>query len=138
SERSLLPPERVSIEMPPLRERQEDIPQLVAYFVDRYARKVGKTIENIDERTIEILQGHDWPGNIRELQNVIERFVIICESETFTIDESWLHRETSKRPHQAQSLAGDLAAHEREMIEAALAASRGRVSGASGAAAKLG
>ena len=75
------------IEMPALRERQEDIPLLVAYFVDRYARKVGKTIENIDERTFEILQGYGWPGNIRELQNVIERFVIICESETFAIDE---------------------------------------------------
>ena len=126
------------IEMPPLRERREDIPLLAAYFVDRYARKVGKTIENIDERTLEILQGYSWPGNIRELQNVIERFVIICESETFAIDESWLGRETPKPSHSVQSLAGDLAAHEREMIEAALAASGGRVSGPSGAAAKLG
>src|SRR5882762_6474716 len=126
------------IEMPALRERQEDIPLLLAYFVDRYARKAGKAIENIDERTFEILQGYRWPGNIRELQNVIERSIIICESETFAIDESWLRRETPKPPHPVQSLADDLAAHEKETIETALAASGGRVSGPSGAAAKLG
>ncbi len=126
------------IEMPPLRERPEDIPLLAAYFVDRYARKAGKTIENIDERTLEIFQTYGWPGNIRELQNVIERFVIICESETFAIDESWLRRETPKPPQPVQSFAGDLAAHERERIETALAASGGRVAGPSGAAAKLG
>jgi len=103
-----------------------------------YAQKAGKTIGNIDERTLEILQGYSWPGNIRELQNVIERFVIICESDTFAIDESWLRQGTPKPPPPAQSLAGDLAAHEREMIETALAASGGRVSGPSGAAAKLG
>jgi len=126
------------IEMPALRERQEDIPLLVAYFVDRYARKAGKTIGNIDQRTLEILQGYSWPGNIRELQNVIERSVVICETETFAIDESWLRRERPKPPHPVQSLADDLVAREREMIETALAASRGRVSGPSGAAAKLG
>jgi formate hydrogenlyase transcriptional activator len=126
------------IEMPPLRERQEDIPLLVAYFVDRYARKAAKTIGNIDERTLEILQHYSWPGNIRELQNVIERSVIICETETFAIDESWLLQESAKPPRPAQSLAGDLAAREREIIETALAASQGRVSGPSGAAAKLG
>jgi transcriptional regulator of acetoin/glycerol metabolism len=126
------------IEMPPLRERQEDIPLLVAYFVDRYARKAGKTIENIDARTFEIFQGYSWPGNIRELQNVIERSVVICETATFAIDESWLRRELPKAPRPVQSLADDLATREREMIETALAASRGRVSGRSGAAAKLG
>jgi len=126
------------IEMPALRERQEDIPLLVAYFVDRYARKAGKTIGNIDQRTLEILQGYSWPGNIRELQNVIERSVVICETETFAIDESWLRRELPKPPHPVQSLADDLVGREKEMIETALAASRGRVSGPSGAAAKLG
>ena len=124
------------IEMPALRERQEDIPLLVAYFVDRYARKVGKTIESVDEHTIEILRGYGWPGNIRELQNVIERSVIVCETATLTIDESWL-RKLSNPPHPVRSLA-DLASREREMIETALTASRGRVSGPSGAAAKLG
>jgi transcriptional regulator of acetoin/glycerol metabolism len=126
------------IEMPPLRERQEDIPLLVAYFVDRYARKVGKTIRNIDQPTFEIFQGYGWPGNIRELQNVIERSVVICETETFAIDESWLRRELPKAPRPVQSLADDLATRERERIETALAASHGRVSGPSGAAAKLG
>src|SRR5213594_812834 len=126
------------IEIPSLRERQEDTPLLVAYFVDRYARKAGKTIGNIDQRTLEILQGYSWAGNIRELQNVIERSVVICETETFAIDESWLRRELPQPPHPVQSLADDLAAREREVIETALAASGGRVSGPSGAAAKLG
>src|SRR5207244_12074870 len=101
------------IEMPALRERPEDIPLLGAYFVDRYARKAGKTIGNIDQRTLEILQGYSWPGNIRELQNVIERSVVICETETFAIDESWLRRELPKPPNPGQSLAGDLAARDR-------------------------
>jgi transcriptional regulator of acetoin/glycerol metabolism len=126
------------IEMPPLRERQDDIPLLLAYFVARYARKAGKTIQDIDEHTLDVLQSYSWPGNIRELQNVIERSVIICETETFAIDESWLRRESPKPSHPVQSLAGDLVAREREMIETALAASGGRVSGPSGAAAKLG
>jgi transcriptional regulator of acetoin/glycerol metabolism len=126
------------IEMPPLRERREDIALLVAYFVDRYARKVGKTIGNIDQRTFEIFQGYSWPGNIRELQNVIERSVVICETETFVVDESWLRRELPRAPRPVQSLADDLASREREKIETALAASRGRVSGPFGAAAMLG
>ncbi len=131
------------IEMPPLRERPEDIPLLAAYFVDRYARKAGKPIGNIDPRTFEIFRGYSWPGNVRELQNVIERSVVTCETETFAIDENWLRRdwlrrELQKPPRSGESLAGDLAAHEREMIETALAASGGRVSGPSGAAAKLG
>src|SRR5262249_56354182 len=96
--------------MPPLRERQEDIPLLVAYFVDRYARKAGKTIANIDERTLETLQGYAWPGNIRELQNVIERSLITCETETLAIDGSWLRRESPGPPQPVHSLAEDLVA----------------------------
>ncbi len=126
------------IEMPPLRERQEDIPLLVAYFVDRYARKAGKTIQNLDGRTLEILQSYAWPGNVRELQNVIERSVIVCETETFTIDESWLRRESHKAQLPVQPLAEELVARERQLIEAALGDTKGRVSGPSGAAAKLG
>ena len=126
------------IEVPPLRERQENIPLLVAYFVDRYARKAGKTIENIDKRTLEILQGYSWPGNIWELQNVIERSVILCETDTLVIDESWLRREILKPQRPVKSLTEDLVTREGEMIERALAASLGRVSGPSGAAAKLG
>ncbi len=79
--------------MPPLRERQEDIPLLVEYFIDRYARKAGKQIRGINKKTLELLQAYPWPGNIRELQNVIERSVIVCETETFSVDESWLSQE---------------------------------------------
>src|SRR5712691_2833310 len=117
------------IEMPPLRERQEDIPLLVAYFVDRYARKAGKTIRSLDGRTLEILRSYAWPGNVRELQNVIERSVIVCETETFTIDESWLRRESHKAQLPVQPLAEELVARERQLIEAALGDTKGRVSG---------
>jgi len=124
--------------MPPLREPQEDIPLLVAYFVDRYARKAGKIIRNLDGPTLEILQSYAWPGNVRELQNVIERSVIVCETETLSVDESWLRRESHKAQLPVHPLAEELVARERQMIEAALAGSKGRVSGPSGAAAKLG
>src|SRR6266478_3598355 len=125
-------------EMPPLRERQEDVPLLVAYFVDRYARKAGKIIRNLDGPTLEILQSYAWPGNVRELQNVIERSVIVCETETLSVDESWLRRESHKAQLPVHPLAEELVARERQIIEAALAGSKGRVSGPSGAAAKLG
>ena len=126
------------IEVPPLRERKEDIPLLVEYFVDRYASKAGKKITSINKKSMEILQAYPWPGNIRELQNVIERSVIICDSESLSVDESWLGRRTSAADSGIQPLAEKLAAQEKEMIETALAESRGRVSGPLGAAAKLG
>jgi formate hydrogenlyase transcriptional activator len=123
------------IEIPPLRERREDIPMLVEYFIDRYARKAGKNIRRISKRTLELLQAYQWPGNIRELQNIVERSVIVCETENFSIDESWL----SRRPHASDSrsqpeLSQKVAAQEREMIEAALKESGGRVFGPLGAA----
>jgi transcriptional regulator with PAS, ATPase and Fis domain len=126
------------IEVPALRERKEDIPLLVEYFVDRYANKAGKRITGINKRSMELLQSYSWPGNIRELQNVIERSVIVCDSENLSIDESWLARTTPAMDSSAQPLSVRLAVQEREIIEAALAESRGRVSGPSGAAAKLG
>jgi transcriptional regulator with GAF, ATPase, and Fis domain len=127
------------VEMPPLRARRADIPLLVEYFVDRYARKAGKSIRRVDKKTLQLLQSYPWPGNIRELQNVIERSVIVCDTEVFTVDESWL----SQRPSGAGSeskpfLSEKVAATEKEIIEEALRESRGRVSGPSGAAAKLG
>jgi transcriptional regulator with PAS, ATPase and Fis domain len=127
------------IEVPPLRERQEDIRVLVEYFIDRYARKAGKSIRTVDKKSLGLLQSYPWPGNIRELQNVIERSVIVCDSENFSVDESWLSRQAlvSERNNQLK-LSGNLAAQEKEMIEAALRESGGRVSGPSGAAAKLG
>jgi transcriptional regulator with GAF, ATPase, and Fis domain len=126
------------IELPPLRERREDIPMLVEVFINLYASKAGKKIRSIDKNTLALLQSHPWPGNIRELQNVIERSVIVCETENFSLDESWLSRNSLPAGPGDQPLAAQTAAREREMIEANLAATRGRVSGPAGAAAKLG
>jgi transcriptional regulator with GAF, ATPase, and Fis domain len=127
------------IEMPPLRERREDIPMLVEYFIDRFARKAGKKFQAVDKKSLELLRSYPWPGNIRELQNVIERSVIVCETETFSVDESWLSKKPlATAPNAKAELSEMLAAQEKEMIEAALRDSGGRVSGPSGAAAKLG
>ncbi len=128
------------IEIPPLRERTEDIPLLVEYFVDRYARKAGKKIESISKKTLKLLQFYPWPGNIRELQNVIERSVILCETEIFSIDENWLPQQPllTEDTKQQVELPRRLLAQEKSMIEASLLETRGRVSGPSGAAAKLG
>jgi len=127
------------IEIPSLRERREDIPLLVEYFIDRYARKAGKNIKRVNKKTLELLQSYPWPGNIRELQNVIERSVILCETEIFSIDENWLPKQPSlTEPKTQVELPGRLLAQEREMIEAALKESRGRIFGPERAAAKLG
>jgi transcriptional regulator with GAF, ATPase, and Fis domain len=127
------------IQIPPLRERKEDIRLLVEYFIDRYARKAGKNITTVDKKTLRLLESYPWPGNIRELQNVIERSVIVCETENFSVDESWLSRQpVASEPTSRLELSRKFAAQEKEMIEAALRESRGRVSGSSGAAAKLG
>jgi len=124
------------ISVPPLRERVEDISLLVEYFVGRFAKESGKSIRHISKDTLEQLKGYDWPGNIRELQNVIERAVILCETDTFLVDESWLERESGESS-QGDGLSA-LADREVEMIEAALAETHGRISGPTGAAAKLG
>jgi formate hydrogenlyase transcriptional activator len=126
------------IEMPPLRERWEDIPSLVEYFIDRYARKLGKNIRGVSSRTLELFQSCAWPGNIRELQNVIERSVIVCETEDFSVDETWLPQPLASECKGQADFSQKLAAQEKEMIEAALSESRGRVFGPSGAAAILG
>jgi PAS domain S-box-containing protein len=128
------------IDLPCLRERREDIPLLVEYFIDRYARKAGKNIERVNKKTLELLQSYPWPGNIRELQNVIERSVILCDTEIFSIDENWLPQQpplTSESKQQVE-LPRRLLVQEKDMIEAALKDTRGRVSGPTGAAAKLG
>jgi PAS domain S-box-containing protein len=122
------------VEVPPLRERKEDIRLLVDYFIDRYASKMGKKIASIDQKSLTLLQSYSWPGNIRELQNVIERSVIVCDSSEFSVDESWL----SVRRNPSRPLRDDLVDQEKERIEAALAETKGGVSGPSGAAAKLG
>jgi DNA-binding NtrC family response regulator len=124
------------IELPPLRERREDIPTLIEYFIHRYSRKAGKKIATIEKRTLELLQSYAWPGNIRELQNVLERSVIVCDSDVFSVDPSWLSVE-SPAPQDASPMARPTPAQEKEAIEAALEASGGRVSGPLGAAARL-
>jgi PAS domain S-box-containing protein len=127
------------INVPPLKERKEDIPLLVGYFMQRFARNAGKRFRGMSKTTLDLLLSYPWPGNIRELQNVIERSVIVCDTENFSIDQSWLFQEpASIEPENPQDLAQELAAREREMIESALRESGGRVSGPTGAAAKLG
>ena len=126
------------IEVPSLRDRREDIPLLVEYFVDRYTSQAGKKITGISKRSMELLQSYGWPGNIRELQNVIERSVIISDSENLYIDESWFTGPSGTTDSAIQPFSEKLATQEREMIESALAESYGKVSGPRGAAAKLG
>jgi transcriptional regulator with GAF, ATPase, and Fis domain len=127
------------IEIPPLRERKEDILLLVEYFIDRYARKAGKNITSVDKKTFRLLESYAWPGNIRELQNVIERSMILCETEIFSIDENWLPQLPALAPPGNHTeLPHTLVVQEKSMIEAALEASSGRVFGPTGAAAKLG
>lgn len=127
------------IEMPPLRERKDDILLLVEYFVRRYASRAAKDIRSIDKKTLQLFQNYDWPGNIRELQNVVERSVILNSGEVFSVDASWLSRESSPpaRPASDSTPLEGVSPGEREAIEAALADSRGRVAGPAGAAAKL-
>lgn len=126
------------IRIPPLRERVDDIPLLVKYLIDRYGKKAAKKFMAISRQTLELFESYDWPGNVRELQNVIERAVVLCDDETFSVDETWLKR-TSPRPAGSEApLMVTVVAHERELIEAALAKSKGRIAGPSGAAAKLG
>jgi len=127
------------IEIPPLRERRDDIPLLVEYFINRFAKKAGKSIRELNKKTLDLFQSYPWPGNIRELQNVIERSVIVCETKTFSVDESWLSRQPhATEPRNSLDLTEKLAAQEKEMIEAALRECGGRVFGPSGAAARLG
>src|ERR1700740_2814402 len=127
------------IEIPSLRGRREDIPLLVEYFIDRYARKAGKNITTVDKKTLRLLESYPWPGNIRELQNVIERSVIVCETANFSVDESWLSQQPLEKSAASQLyLSEKVAAQEKELIEAALRECQGRVFGPSGAAAKLG
>ena len=122
------------IELPPLRERKEDVPLLVNYFVDRYAKRAGKKIKHIQKKALEMLQEYSWPGNVRELQNVIERSLIIAETNEFSIDKSWVANE----PQPSAPRRPIRRSNERKRIEAALAQSNGKISGAHGAAAKLG
>jgi formate hydrogenlyase transcriptional activator len=131
------------IHVPSLRERRDDIPMLVEYLVERYTKRSGKRITQTGKATLKLLQSYDWPGNIRELQNVIERAVILCDDETLAVDETWLRRAAGSE-HTASKVGllarseKEFASREREAIEAALAETEGRISGFGGAAARLG
>jgi formate hydrogenlyase transcriptional activator len=127
----------VPIEMPSLRERAADIPLLVEYFIDRFGKKTGKQFRAIDKKTLKLFQAYGWPGNIRELQNVIERAVILNDGDIFSVDDAWLKQGPPHVTCPTVPLGGALLSQEKEMIEAALAESHGRVSGPAGAAAKL-
>src|SRR2546425_4688115 len=133
------------IYVPSLRERAEDIPLLVEYLIERYATKAGKRIRKISRSALTLFQAYDWPGNIRELQNVIERAVILCDGDTFSVDETWLTRDSNTAGEPSIPIGSSLAQQqriqsntERQMIETALAATRGRIAGRHGAPAKLG
>ena len=126
------------IEMPALHERGEDIQLLVEYFINRFARKAGKRFEAVSKKSLYLLRSYPWPGNIRELQNVIERSVIVCDSDHFSIDESWLSQRPSESGRKQQfEYSKKLVAQEKEMIESVLRETKGRVFGPSGAAVKL-
>ena len=119
-----------------MRERKEDTALLVEHFIDRYARQSSKTIRRVSKRALDLLKAYPWPGNVRELQHVIERSVIVSDTDEFTVDESW-----ASAPSAVENLlgkSGTLASRERVLIENALRASGGRVFGPSGAAVRLG
>jgi len=126
------------IQMPALRDRVDDIPLLVEYLVDRYAKKAGKRIRSISKDTLNLFQNYDWPGNIRELQNVVERAVILCDGEVFCVDPSWLVPASPNPTTPTIPLVADLAEREKAMIENALREAEGQISGPNGAAMKLG
>jgi formate hydrogenlyase transcriptional activator len=125
------------IRLPALRERVDDIPLLVEYLVDRYAKKAGKKIRSISKDTLNLFQNYDWPGNIRELQNVVERAVVLCDGEVFCVDPSWLVPAAPNPTAPTIPLVADLAEREKAMIENALREAEGLISGPTGAAAKL-
>jgi PAS domain S-box-containing protein len=128
------------IHIPPLRERQDDLLMLLEYFVNRFAQKMGKHFGKIDKRTVELFRSYPWPGNIRELQNVVERSVIVSSDDAFSVDAAWLSKDPRRVTSPKQPKPADTdedARRERQIIEEALAGSRGRVSGPNGAAARL-
>jgi transcriptional regulator with PAS, ATPase and Fis domain len=126
------------IHVPPLRNRKEDIPMLVEYFVKRYAEKARKQIRKIEKNTLELCRSYPWPGNIRELQNIIERSVIFCTGDTFWIDPAWLSSQDEPNRGSTVTFTENVRNYEKQLIEAALAGSNGKIAGPNGAADKLG
>jgi formate hydrogenlyase transcriptional activator len=126
------------IQIPPLRDRKDDIHMLAQYLIERYSKRAGKKFRNISNKSLAVLQEYEWPGNIRELQNVVERAVVLCDGETFSVDESWLKRDSRRSMGPSVPFDATISNREKELIEAALTQTHGRVAGAGGAAAKLG
>ena len=126
------------LDVPALRERRSDVPLLVEYFIHLSSKRLGKRIRSVTKETSTLLQSYDWPGNIRELQNIIERAAIVCDSDTLSIDARWLSGRPLRTPPMPSLSTGTLAAHEKDAIEAALAETKGRVSGPFGAATRVG
>jgi len=130
------------LQVPSLRQRVDDIPLLVEYLIDRYAKRLGKKITKVDRRTLELFRAYRWPGNIRELQNVVERAVILCDGSTFSVDETWLTHTAAARERVSDVTFGRILRldenQERRMIESALSESHGRIAGSAGAAKILG
>jgi transcriptional regulator with GAF, ATPase, and Fis domain len=128
----------VPIAMPALRDRRDDIPLLVEYFVERFSRKLGKRVRGVSRKSMDLLLSYSWHGNVRELQNVIERAITLAENETLTIDARWLARPILRAGRTDEGFAERRIAQEKSMIETALTGTLGRVSGRHGAAARLG
>src|SRR5882762_4948964 len=128
----------VPIQVPALRDRRGDIPLLVEYLIERYAQKAGKRIRSISKATLDLFEAYHWPGNIRELQNVIERALILSDADVFRVDASWLTPAPAKSAVPGGALAANLVQREKAIIEAALREAHGVIGGATGAAAKLG
>ena len=134
------------IELPPLRERRDDIQTLLEHFVRLYARSTGKTISSIDNRTVELFHSYHWPGNIRELQNVIERAVILSKGSMLNVSLAGLESDAPRATHapakttqsEHKNLQDALNNTEQNEILRALEASNGIIAGPSGAAARLG
>jgi formate hydrogenlyase transcriptional activator len=124
--------------VPSLRERRDDIPLLVEYLIERYAKPARKKFRSVSRRSLDLLQAYDWPGNVRELQNVIERAVILSDGDSLTVNETWLHGDTPTPPGPVLSINTHIVDQERQMIEAALAETGGKISGLTGAASRLG
>ena len=113
---------------------------LLEYFLHRYAHQARKVFKSIDKHTLDFFEAYDWPGNIRELQNIVERSVILSPDDVFCVDNSWLPSIpcSQRTPQTREDVSDDDSEHERKMIVSALTQSRGRISGPRGAAAALG
>src|SRR2546427_7713623 len=126
------------IRAPSLKERSDDIPILVDYFISRFATRMGKRIRQVDRATLETMQRYSWPGNIRELQNVIERGVILADSEGFRLEPGTLPEPGQGKPAAPRPESSDTREQQKARIEEVLKETRGRLAGPDGAAARLG